>query len=260
MRNSQHELKQIAENCANKIEHANEHGSYFEGPFQHIILDSFLPESVAKSVLDAFPDLDDPTWEKTNDAGLEIKARTNWASEFDVPEGIVGAIRILNSAMVLKAMSKALSIPKLMPDPYFTGGGLNVTEKNGLLDVHIDGNYHDASGMNRRVNILIYFNPEWEESWGGQFGIYDTSGSNLVKAVEPIFNRCVIFDTHDKSFHGLPNPINFPANKPRRSILLYYYTVAPRNPEQIVEASPHSALWKSKGMLDKRGNKRRSHD
>ena len=50
-----------------------------------------------------------------------------------------------------------------MPDPYFTGGGLNITERGGLLDVHVDGNYHDASGLNRRLNILIYFNPGWKK-------------------------------------------------------------------------------------------------
>ena len=28
-----------------------------------------------------------------------------------------------------------------------------------------------------------------------------------------LFNRMIAFDTHDYSFHGVPNPINFPKNK-----------------------------------------------
>ena len=30
------------------------------------------------------------------------------------------------------------------------------------------------------------------------------------------------------SFHGLPDPLNFPTGEVRRSIILYYYTKAPR--------------------------------
>ena len=80
------------------------------------------------------------------------------------------------------------------------------------MDVHVDGNYHDASGLNRRVNLLIYLNPNWNKQWGGEFGVYSADGSELVHSIDPIHNRCVIFDSHDKSYHGLPNPINFPKN------------------------------------------------
>ena len=82
---------------------------------------------------------------------------------------------------MLRAMSKIFGIIKLMSDPYFSGGGLNVSLKGGLLDVHVDGHYHDASGLNRRINAILYLNPGWKESWGGDFGLYDSTGDNLVK-------------------------------------------------------------------------------
>jgi len=166
-------------------------------------------------------------------------------------------VRILNGADFLRAISNLFQIEKLMSDPYFSGGGLNVTRKGGLLDVHVDGNYHDASGLNRRMNALLYLNPGWEPEWGGEFGIYDETGENCIKKVEPLFNRLVVFDSHDKSWHGLPDPVNFPDHTPRRSILLYYYTKEPRPESQVVIEQPHSALWKKKGFRDKRGNKTR---
>ena len=92
--------------------------------------------------------------------------------------------------------------------------------------MHVDGNYHDATGLNRRMNALLYLNPNWRPDWGGEFGIYDGTGEKCIKKVEPLFNRLVLFDTHDKSWHGLPDPVNFPDNDPRRSIILYYYTKA----------------------------------
>jgi Rps23 Pro-64 3,4-dihydroxylase Tpa1-like proline 4-hydroxylase len=158
------------------------------------------------------------------------------------------------------AMGERFGIPKVMPDPYFSGGGLNATKSGGLLDVHVDGNYHDASGLNRRLNALIYLNPNWKSGWGGEFGIYDEHGDVCVKEVSPLFNRLVIFDSHDKSFHGLPAPLNFPEGEVRKSILLYYYTKAPRPDSQIAVDAPHSALWKKRGLNDKRGNKIREFE
>jgi Rps23 Pro-64 3,4-dihydroxylase Tpa1-like proline 4-hydroxylase len=128
------------------------------------------------------------------------------------------------------------------------------------LDVHVDGNYHDASGLNRRLNALVYLNPKWQTGWGGEFCLYNESGDVCVKKVEPIFNRLLIFDSHDKSFHGLPDPLNFPFGEIRKSIILYYYTKAPRPDSQIAVNAPHSALWKKRGLNDKRGNKIREFE
>lgn len=252
-------LKILADELSKKIFSSKHDGTYFSEPFQHLVIDNFLPLDLANELLHAFPDASEGCWQRSNDEGIEIKARTDWKSEFDIPDGLSGVVRVFNSAPILSAMAEVLSIPKLMSDPYYSGGGLNISERGGLLDIHVDGNYHDASGMNRRVNLLYYLNPNWEPTWGGEFGIYDDKGETLVKAVPPTFNRCVIFDTHDKSYHGLPNPINFPSDDPRRSILLYYYTVAKRPTSQIMEDAPHSALWKSKGFTDKRGNKTRDY-
>jgi len=246
-------LNDIAHELASKIEGAKVNKEYFEIPFKHIILDNALNENFIEKVYTAFPSLDENCWEHTDNPGIEVKSRTTWKSEFDIPDKLSDAIRIFNSAPILKAMSEVLSIPKLLPDPYYSGGGLNVTRSGGLLDVHVDGNYHDASGLNRRVNILLYLNKGWKKKWGGQFGLYNEDGKELVKEVEPIFNRMVIFDTHDKSFHGLPRPITCPDNEMRRSILLYYYTVDQRPASQTVHTNPHSALWRSKGFTDKRG-------
>lgn len=249
----QSQLAKEATECARKIRSAE----LFEEPFKHLIIDDFLSDDLAQSALNSFPPLSEKGWEHTKEVGIEVKSRSNWQSEFDIPENIIDVVRIANSALILKAMSSVLQIPKLMPDPYFSGGGLNASQTNGHLDVHVDGNYHDVSGLNRRVNLLIYLNPNWIKSWGGEFGIYSEDATQLVKAVPPLFNRCVIFDSHDKSYHGLPNPIKFPEEDPRRSIIMYYYTAAPRPNDQITIKDPHSALWRSKGFVDKKGNKER---
>jgi len=244
------ELKKIAEDCASKIKN----GIFADLPFKHLVVDDFLPKELAQLCMENFPRIDDSVWEHENDVDIEIKSRTTWKSEFDVPEKIIDAVRILNSSLILKSLSDAFDIPKLVADSYFTGGGLNVTRKGRLLDVHVDGNYHDATGLYRRMNALIYLNPGWEEGWGGEFGLYNQDGSQLIKKVAPIFNRLVVFDSHDYSFHGLPDPINFPEDTSRKSIILYFYTKEPRPTSQIAINEPHSALWVKRELKDKRGN------
>lgn len=256
-KNSQATLKAMAENCADKISGAVDGINYFEKPFKHLVVDNFFDAEFASSLMLAFPPTEDSSWEHTNDADIEIKYRSTWKSEFDIPDGLVDGIRILNSAQILKSLGEKFNIPKLVPDPYFTGGGLNITKPGGLLDVHVDGNYHDATGLNRRMNAILYLNPTWQEGWGGEFGLYDENGDRCLKEVAPLFNRLIVFDSHDKSFHGLPNPINFPEGEDRKSIILYYYTKETRPSDQILEEKPHSALWKKRGLLDKRGNKTR---
>ena len=252
----QNDLKNLAKKSVAKI--ISDDSNFSKLPFNHLYIDNFFSPEFANALLDNFPKLDNKAlWDISNDPEIEVKMRSKWQSEFDIPDTIVDAIRVLNSSLFLKSVSEKFDIPKLMPDPYFTGGGLNVTVSGGLLDVHIDGNYHDASGLNRRINAILYLNPGWQEGWGGEFGLYDETGDKLIKKIAPIHNRLVIFDTNDKSFHGLPDPLNFPEGHARRSIILYYYTKDERPSYQVTVNEPHSALWKKKGGLDKRGNKTR---
>ena len=260
MKFSQKQLNDMAFQCTEKIQNAKIDIEFFDTPYKHLVIDNFLDPEMADLCLSSFPDLTNECWEHANDADIEIKYRTTWKSEFDIPDGIVDAIRIMNSSYFLRAVSEKFSIPKVMPDPYFTGGGLNATKTGGLLDVHVDGNYHDASGLNRRLNALVYLNPNWQPGWGGEFGIYDENGDVCMKEVAPLFNRLVIFDSHDKSFHGLPAPLNFPVGEIRKSIILYYYTKDPRPDSQIAVKEPHSALWKKRNLNDKRGNKTRDYE
>jgi len=255
---TQSSMKQMAHDCAARIAGAVTGEGYSETPYKHLVVDDFFSAELATDCLAHFPSADNPCWERADDADIEVKLRTTWRSEFDIPDGLLDAVRLLNSSPILRAMGDRLDIPKLIPDPYFSGGGLNVTLPGGLLDVHVDGNYHDATGLNRRINAIVYLNPDWQPGWGGEFGLYDAQGRTCIKRVAPLFNRLVVFDSHDFSFHGLPEPLNFPPGQQRRSIILYYYTQAPRPAHQVAVSAPHSALWVKRQLNDKRGNQTRA--
>jgi Rps23 Pro-64 3,4-dihydroxylase Tpa1-like proline 4-hydroxylase len=226
-------------------------------PFPHLVLDNAFEPEITDRIHRQFFSLPDTSWDKSND-GVEVKWRSNWKSEYDIPEPGREVVRFLNSGRFLRSLSRVTGIPNLIPDPYYTGGGFNLLKRGGYLDVHVDGNWHDAMRVHRRLNLLVYLNSSWKDEWGGHLGFYDAEGQEVVQAISPVGNRLVVFETHDKSFHGHPEPLVCPDNEARTSIILYYYTSAPRPADQVVVAEPHSALWRSRDWHDKRGNKTRT--
>ena len=78
--------------------------------------------------------------------------------------------------------------------------------------------------LERRLNVLIYLNPDWREEWGGSFEIWDKEMTRKVASFAPTENRMCCFSTGSDTFHGNPEPVNHPDGLPRQSIALYYYT------------------------------------
>ena len=62
---------------------------------------------------------------------------------------------------------------------------------------------------------------------GGSLGLWSQhkekiAPGDLVQTIEPFFNRAVLFDTTQNSWHGLPEPINCPEGVCRNSLAVYY--------------------------------------
>jgi hypothetical protein len=58
----------------------------------------------------------------------------------------------------------------------------------------------------------------------------------LRSVIEPRFNRAVIFDTTQESWHGLIAPVTAPNGLCRRSIGIYYLSPAPEQTERRYKA------------------------
>ena len=132
-------------------------------------------------------------------------------------------VRFCNSEPFLKWLSALTGIENLMSDPYLIGGGYHEIKTGGKLGIHVDFNKHGLWGADRRVNVLIYLNENWQPEWGGGIKLYDTVLNEKV-CVVPELGNVVIFSTTDKSWHGHPEPLTCPKDKSRKSIALYYYT------------------------------------
>lgn len=218
-----------------------QHEKYINAePFPHIIIDDFLPETILNNVLAEFPEPKSIDWKK-----FENKAEKKLASQSELQMGEATQFLLyrLNSSTFIEFLEKLTGISGIIPDPHFQGGGLHQIERGGYLKIHTDFNSHKRLKVDRRLNLLIYLNKDWQEDYGGHFELWDTQMTKSEKKILPIFNRCVIFNTTDFSYHGHPDPLNCPPERTRKSLAMYYYTNG--RPAEEVSAS-HSTLFQAR--------------
>jgi len=200
-------------------------GEYvFAEPYPHIVLDNFLPLAMAESLLKNFPSSVCKEGKNFNGGYFEHNKRQILPNDLN-SDGLA-YFYFFNSAPFLQFLEGITSIQGLIPDPYFSGGGFHEISNGGKLGVHADFRIHDRLHLNRRINVLVYLNKDWHDEYGGSLEIWDRNMAAKCKSISPIFNRCVIFNTDDSSFHGHPDPLNTPEGVTRKSLALYYYSAS----------------------------------
>jgi hypothetical protein len=214
---------------------------YLSGnPFPNIYFDNFFNEAKLSEILDEFPDLSKSADFNFNDPN-QIKLASK--GEYRFGEKTKEFMHFLNSQPFLEFLTALTGIPALIPDPYFDGGGAHQIMPGGLLKVHADFNKNKITNLDRRLNILVYMNKDWDESWGGHFELWDKEMKGSVKKILPVFNRMALFTTTSDSYHGHPDPLKCPPGRSRKSLALYYFTNG-RPAEEVNDA--HSTLFKKR--------------
>ena len=133
----------------------------------------------------------------------------------------------------LDDLSYITGIPTLLADERLTGGGMHITGSGRPPRCSCRFQLHRGTRMHRRLNLLLYLNFPWEESWGGQLQFWDKDVKRCEASFAPVLNRCVIFETSEISYHGVL-PVSNDARCPRKSFATYYYTTeAPGNWEGV---------------------------
>lgn len=233
---------------ASTLANLDHHAAAFAAaqPFRHAVIDEFLQPESAEALLKQFPGFD------TRYALNEIGAVGGKAVRTRVRElgpAYAALDDYLQTPAFLDAVSRITGIPELLYDPDYEGGGTHENRPGQQLAPHIDFNYHPRTGWHRRLNLIIYLNPTWESDWGGNLQLHQDPWSDgaEVRDVLPLFNRCVVFETNEVSWHGFES-IALPAEHAalsRRSFAIYLYT-RERPPEEI--APPHATVYVLEGM------------
>ncbi len=210
-------------------------------PFRHIVIDQFLRGDFVERLHEDFPGFE--VGNARNEAGTlgnksTVERIRQLGASFRTLDDLV------KSRDFLDLIGRVTSISGLLYDPHYFGGGTHENRSGQELDPHVDFNRHPLEPWHRRLNLIVYLNREWARDWGGSLELHSDprSPDDEVTLVGPAFNRCVIFETNEISWHGFAR-IAVPADRPevsRKSIALYFYTREPAPGERV---DPHSTIY-----------------
>ena len=188
-------------------------------PCKFVVIDDFLDADAADQLYAHFPAVD----------SLKVKRKSlneNKVEDyhFERWDPIFSEVRAtIRSVAFGQWMSELTNIPDLVTPDNPLGSGLHQGGPGSYVDVHIDVNYDPATGLWRRINLLIYLNKHWKEDYGGHLEIWDPAMSACLHKIAPSFNRAVIFLTDENSPHGYAQ-IQIPEGESRKSFYAYFFT------------------------------------
>jgi Rps23 Pro-64 3,4-dihydroxylase Tpa1-like proline 4-hydroxylase len=188
------------------------------GPVKHVAIDNFLDEAYAQALFEDLPGLDGMP--KSRDYMFSDKREL---STLDTHSEFSRQLHQVFMSPDFAQFASRLVGRDLLIDPEYVGGGFHAGGAGSFLDLHVDFNVHPKhEDWLRMLNVLLYLNPGWEEPWGGELLLTDAP-DNPTLAVAPKFNRLVIMECTDQSFHGY-RTISFPPGRSRRSVAAYGYS------------------------------------
>ena len=196
-------------------------------PFPHAVFADLWDADQLRACAAEFPPGHDPRWMTYPDPkeyGKRAGDSRMWGPN---TKAFFGTAR---SPETCRALEQLTGIGPLTADDL--GGGMHMTGEGGRLAMHRDFNRHPTLPLERRLNLLVFLNEQWEREWGGTLYL----GAEQEVAVEPLFNRTVLFACGPESWHGHPEPIV--GEHWRKSLAVYYY--APLREET---APGHTTIW-----------------
>ena len=195
-------------------------------PFFHLVIDNFFDISTARRLSEEFFAYDDPRWFHYNNP-IEKKKTINHWNWF--PKTTYQEFARLCSTEFIQHVQAITGINNLLPDIGLHGGGWHMHGRGDKLNIHKDYSIHPKLSLLRKLNLIVYLTPEWQPNWGGALELWshcEQTNKPLQRKVQVdcLFNRAILFDTTQNSWHGLPTPIDCPEGISRKSMAVYYLT------------------------------------
>eukprot|EP00854_Cymbomonas_tetramitiformis_P027146 gene27146-33404_t len=164
-------------------------------PFPHIQVDNMFPEQLVQKVAAEFSDATREDLDAACSSRLRgvschwldsTKKGESTSKQTKEPEGLKSGVihpdemgpyttllfMLMRSPQFVKFLESLTGVKHLFPDPHYKGSGLHMTRPGGYLQVHADFNFLTAYKIDRRVNVFLYLNENWEDDWGGHLELW----------------------------------------------------------------------------------------
>jgi hypothetical protein len=223
---------------------AREHRAAFDAgrPFPYVVIDNFLTADALAEAAASFPKPDNHIWQLQDWVirGQKISRKKACNEELQMPVPIRRILRELNCSLFLRFLAQVTGVQLLLPDPTSLGNAIFLIEPGGFLNVHADYSHHFQARLDHRLNLLLYFNADWREEYGGSLEFWEPGAAQAATSILPIANRCVIFSVTSRSYHGHPKPLSCPPGRSRNCLAVSYYTNGIPDAPAV---EPHETIW-----------------
>lgn len=151
-------------------------------PFPHMIIESAVPPGLLMAAYAHWPHETDSCWHRYPSGKLATRG----------PMDSIGQ----PFCAALHAMATHPRIADgVFPDWTLNGAGLHTMGLGVSLGRHLDPDHHPVKGYRRRYSAILFANA----CEGGTLVLHGTP----EKRIDPAFNRMVVFECSDRSFHSV---------------------------------------------------------
>lgn len=183
---------------------------YITEPYKIWIIDDFLDVSIADKLVAEWPKENDERWSKGHQM---IDGRKNILesgmlaiSNVDImPPTIMGVMYQFHSAGMIQTLENITGESNLLIDESMRWSGMRVMQRKSYQLIHSDARKNSITGLMKHLTVLYYLNKNYSTATcDGCLEIWNDEMSMCMHRIMPIYNRLIIFENSETSYHGVP--------------------------------------------------------
>lgn len=193
-----------------------------EKPFSYVVIDNFFNKDLLSKVSKDFPDIKSDKWFRFRDRIGEFEnIFESGMNAISKPENMPALCRSflynLNSLNFCKVLEEITGIKNIQPDTHWHYTGLRINTPGSHQLIHSDALFHPHLKKRKILTCMTYLTKDWNEKDEGCLEIWDNQMEKCVHKIAPKFNRVVIFENTETSYHGVTKNNHF-----RKAITMSY--------------------------------------
>jgi hypothetical protein len=191
-------------------------------PFPYLVIDDAFEDHKLWAVLKYWPLIHD---------GHDTKSKKSYTNTEERMRGyIADFIKCTFQSQKFISFLEALTGITGLVMPWHGGPALHETFPGGALPPHLDYTIHNSTGLQHRVNAILFLNENWKPEYNGSLQLFSHNVSyaghlfKVEESIPPKYNRLVVFNINENAWHGHPSPLACPNGMSRKSIALNYFS------------------------------------